>query len=741
MTPQPASKGPPESGPSGAKASSDAAGGTRSRTSRRARFALRSAAILLAVSATTVAVNMVAYRLNRRIDVTALGEQGLSPRTKAALARLTGEFEIVLAGQWSAPEGQGDVPSRRARRQVFDLLTEMARTDRNLRVTRLDTLSESGRAEYTELLERLVERDRGALDASLAAVRSAADAISASAGQLVSAAAAIDEVARTISGGDATADDVRRRLADVASTLRIASTETTRRAGEAVQVATRADGPVPVGQIEEAVASLRTLLEQLDGELGLLSSGLLEQRDRTSLSPGAKDRLTTLAQGADAWRPSLRTEADKLSRLKRPDVLRIARFLTSNPAALIIGPSDVGMTAISFEALFPTNADDRPGVDADLRPHVEDLLTTALNSLTMPNTPIVVLTHAEGRAESLDPRLINDIRRRLELKRVTVLEWPALAQVNPPAMDNPGNRRPVVYAFIPTNATAVVPPGPNGIPPQTRISAWGQALRQVVDAGHPVLLTVAPSPIAGMGSTDESVAVLDEFGLKADVARTLLSGTQGPGEWEVASDVRAKLLPGDHPLQKAVGGLPMALVWSVAISPLPERSSLIRTPIAEVAEAATWNEAEWSAMWQLLTPSGRTRVRGAGAPVPNEGIDGTRGPWTVGYLSERKRPDGTVQRLAAVGAYQWFFDMQTTPAERVSGQIVLQNPGNAELFEAAVFWLAGQDDMLAPGPTVRAVARIRPMPAGQVAALQWGLIAGLPLFVLTAGVLVRVVRG
>ncbi|MBX3364894.1 MAG: hypothetical protein KF866_09030 [Phycisphaeraceae bacterium] len=714
-----------------------------SRTSRRARFAARSLAVLLAATAILAAVNLVAPGLTMRYDVTALGEQRLAPRTRALLDRLNAEFEIVLAGNWSAPEGQGEVPSRRARRQVFDLLTEMTRAQPRLRVTRIDTLSESGRADYADLLKRLVQRDQAVLDASLAAIRAAAAAVDEIAAHFDAVAPAIDQSAQAIAAGDSVADDVRRRLADLAATLRIRAGESRRRSLAAVEAATRPAGPVPVGQVDDAVTELRAILSALDTELGLLATGLAQQRDRTTIPAAVSDRLATIAQGADAARPRLRMHTDTLARLARPDVLRIARFLTTSPAALIIGPRDVGLTAIGFDALFPTTHDQQPGVEADIRAHVEDLLTTALTNLTNPDTPIVIFAHAEGSASLLEGRLIEDIRRRLELRRASVLEWPVLRQTDPPgtATLDPARRRPVVYVFLPTDATATVPPGPTGIPPQARLNALGHALRRIIDTGAPALVTVAPSPTAGLGIADEIADILAEFGLRADAARTLLAGAQGQQGWEVAADLRARLASGEHPFQKAVGGLPIQLLWPVAIEALPDRPEVVRVPVIEVADPAVWNEAEWEAMWRTVTPNQRSRVRGPGAPVPNPGIDGTRGPWHLGFLAERRAADARRQRLIAVGAYQWFYDFQTRPTQNVSGQIVLQNPGNPEFFEAAVAWLAGQDDLLAPGPTARAVARIRQLAPKHVAALQWGLIAGLPLCVLALGMLLRVLRG
>jgi hypothetical protein len=88
-----------------------------------------------------------------------------------------------------------------------------------------------------------------------------------------------------------------------------------------------------------------------------------------------------------------------------------------------------------------------------------------------------------------------------------------------------------------------------------------------------------------------------------------------------------------------------------------------------------------------------------------------------------------------VGSFDWFFDEWTRPATIVDERIVADNPGNAELFEAAVLWLAGQDELIARSPTARATPRIESIDPGRLSALRWSLVGGLPGLVLLLGVL------
>jgi hypothetical protein len=95
-------------------------------------------------------------------------------------------------------------------------------------------------------------------------------------------------------------------------------------------------------------------------------------------------------------------------------------------------------------------------------------------------------------------------------------------------------------------------------------------------------------------------------------------------------------------------------------------------------------------------------------------------------------------RLVVLGSLQFATDeLLNEPDRELSrrGIFVSRFPGNAEIFQNAVFWASKMDTMLAISPNAMQVSRIRPMSAAALAAWHWGvLIGGLPALVLAAGV-------
>src|SRR5690606_34291547 len=90
-------------------------------------------------------------------------EHELSPRSRALLEGLTGEYEIVIAG----PLKDQRIVDGRTLQRVADVLDQFKRTARReaageaaVLTTLIDTGSVSGLAAFDRLLQRLVERDK-----------------------------------------------------------------------------------------------------------------------------------------------------------------------------------------------------------------------------------------------------------------------------------------------------------------------------------------------------------------------------------------------------------------------------------------------------------------------------------------------------------------------------------------------------------------------------------------------------
>jgi hypothetical protein len=199
---------------------------------------------------------------------------------------------------------------------------------------------------------------------------------------------------------------------------------------------------------------------------------------------------------------------------------------------------------------------------------------------------------------------------------------------------------------------------------------------------------------------------------------------QGP----IIETDRVAQATGAHPIASAVGTLPAYLSWVT-----PMGTSAPAVPILSVpASPDTWGESEWTTA-RLRTRDQLALMRDR--PRFTEGRDRSTSDatWTIAAASERTLA-GLPQRVMAVGSSAWFADPVTQQTVSVEGRPVPQFPGNLELFDASVAWLARQDAMIAQSPAARSVAMVRPMSPEALQRWRIGVIAGpASLALLVAG--------
>ena len=117
------------------------------------------------------------------------------------------------------------------------------------------------------------------------------------------------------------------------------------------------------------------------------------------------------------------------------------------------------------------------------------------------------------------------------------------------------------------------------------------------------------------------------------------------------------------------------------------------------------------------------------------------GPIYGGAAAENKK---TGNRLVVIASPMFAFDRwvnETDPAMLRRGLVVARFPGNAELFNNSIFWLAKMEPMIAISPAAMEVSRIASMSDGALKFWRIGaLLVGLPGAVVLAGACVYLAR-
>jgi hypothetical protein len=716
---------------------------------RRLRVVFLTCVTLIAVTASLVVANLVSDRYTARMDLTAAGNQRLAPRTERLLGQMTKPFKIVIAADLNKTDA-------RARERVKDVLAEMRRSNRNLDFSIIDTTSAVGLEQYKQLLRDLAKRDEKLVHEQSAAIDLACGAATSLSTYLNDTLSpGLLEIENGITPGTPIGQTNRAFFEQSAATARLLSKDLASAAGKAAD-ALRAhlDDIAMPGTDRAAVALIEVVGPGVDQLTELTKQMRLFTESAATRGP-ASDLARVRIPEIEKRRDEAAVLLDSMRRLKRLDLLRIVDVLRSANAALVLGPEDIGLCAIDLESLLPsTEWLNATGVGkADLNRRAEELLATSLSSLLNPIKPIVVIVHGEPRPFMDQMPLFSKLGQRLQLRGIDLLEWAVVTDPAPPKLNliNPKSERPVVYVSFPPDTTAGTQGAGQGVLNGVqRGQKLAEALTSLSNSGKNLLLSINQSILPTYGQADPTNALLLKFGLAAESGRPLLSERVTPQGRQVSTD--QIVLPEDSTslLAGAIRGLPMAMPWPVALfeKPVDDKVRLTISHLYSLpANESTWAESQWLSLWQTpreqrpLLPDPPKFDDGRDTRWPEGRATGKNQSWLLAAAVERNAVGSQSQRVLIVGSKEWFIDPVTQPQVSVDGRTVATHPGNMELFEAGVSWLANQDELIAQSPNAQAVAIIQPIDEKVLSGLRTTMIVGMPLAVLLLGALFRLIRG
>jgi|GEM_PF-568753 len=750
--------------------------------SRRFRFGLLSLVLVACVVVSCVVLNVLAARFNRRWDLTATGEHRLAPRSASTLAGLDAPFEAVIAADLSTLDrrARSDVKDVLDRFNAFGLVDGSGAGGSRLTTRTIDIGSAEGRAAYASLLSDLAVQDAGVFAAGrqrLTVAAESARAVAKEATQIL--APGLSQFISGLSMPPGEASTLAAAVRAAADRFVGQARDATLAADAVGPLLTRAIEGVELPALADAAQRLRTPLEALSIEM-LRVEGTL--RELSSRVPASSAAIAKVAEGVKARREIADSAADSIARLAIPDSLLIADAVGRSPCVLVrrVGPapteearqadsSRLGMEgggrrpavrAIPLDDLFSASA-----ASADQRRKAEDLITSAILSISTKVRPIVVYLTAEPALASKSLKIYAESARRLRERGLDTLDWDILQSPEPLGLFqlNPDSSRPVVYVVrVPDTLQEAQGAFASGLDRSRRVAA---AAAELADKGASLLIQFGPSLLPVDREPDPIDAVFRRFGLSARSDRTLLSETTGQGtstRRSVATDLFvdvpesvSRVSQSSTPnsassaaaIADAVRGLPILLPWATSLRTVESTGGragseggsgggIRSVTLLEFPQTPeSWAESRWHA-FKKVDRAARINVE---PPAFTPADDARDGPWIVAAAGELPRTSSTpAQRLVAVASNEWLIDPVLKMSRGlIDGRQVPLAPGNAEFFESSILWLAGQDDAIARTAAAAPIAMVRPIDPTRLSALRWILLAGFPIATLLVGIIYR----
>ncbi len=705
---------------------------TAASRNRRAASWFNAAVLGLSLTACCVLGVLMTTRAHARFDVTATRQHELSPRTKQLVDRLDRGMNLVVAADLSTID-------RATRQRTLDVLEQFASASKRLKVSLIDTSNEKGQETYSGVLAGLAQRDKPVIDAAGAAIESAA-------ARSARLASGLDSIQQTllnlknqqIAGSGTLLND--QYLSTQAAVLRVALQDLRTAATNAKAYLAAPDPLLPVPAIDKARAELAKPVSAAAAALNALADAF----DSLAKDPGAKESDKA---AASALLPALREQRNSAGSLSAdvgsievPRVLKIARALQLRRAALLIDEdaqpgAGVGVTAIDADALLAVG-----GQGVDLRARTEDLVAGAIATMTSGVRPVVCIVHgAPTRLAAADWPMLQRVRQQMSIRGIELVEWPVALERDLPAqvaVDTPA--RPVVFVTITAQGGKE---GSQGV--AAGIASFAKALDGLVTSGRNVLLSVNLSQVPASGSPDPLTECLKPLGIEVDSGRPLLQLDKV--ETRTVAVPRQDIIDprAAHPISGAVSGLRLRMQWPVTISAVNPAAGVRAEPIVSVpADGTRWAESEWQEFYRTVGQLKGDYTRISNPPAKDSPRDGAgaESGWVLAMAVERASREQARQRIVVVGANGWFLDDITGLNAEFDGRSAPLFPGNLQLLESSVHWLAGQDDQILRGAVATSGATIPAMSDAQQAWLRWLLVAIMPAMALAAGVAYRSLR-
>lgn len=676
--------------------------------------------VFLAAVLVTCAAGVFIAHLDRygwRIDATKTRAYSLSPQTVALLDQIEGEWTISIV----LVESNVD---RAVLRQIEEVLDRYRESNAQITVERIDPTGSASLAHYEALIQRLRDLYSPQIEDFESRLADAREALQ---GVIPYAANEVDLLGPVIAqvGGEGA---LGSELASVRNGFSlIAQNGPQILDAAATNLVTDESRPLP--DYEAARDTLYGGATQAAEYLADIASRFNQYAAVPGLPEAARQHFVTRARTHQSLAAALMLASDPLLHLRPLELTSIAHELARGEAAVITSADRAAV--VPAWQLFPRlqRADREGTVTFDERFRGEQILSSTIRSLVVDHMPMVVFLHAGSESilrQSTDRKDVFGSASILQSSRYDVMEWRA-EQVERP---RPAPGQQVVWIVVPPA------PGENGGNPAVKSKEELLLLeraRLLVDGGEAVLLSFYPSVLHKLRQPDPWQDLARSFNIDVQNDSVVFeAATASDGRRIVSQHIELLDLPSDHTIARAVHGQRLGFVLPV---PVKDGGGEVgsRWSIAEVTPASNrWLDEEWV-----------TALAGGTAEANPDAEQVFAEPISIVAAVERPHPlqERGSQRIVAVGSGSWMLTGVADYWHELGGErIALQFPGNYELLQASVAWLAGMDELIAQSPTSQQVQRLEGLTDRNRMVWWWMVMAGLPGAALVMGMVVWMAR-
>jgi hypothetical protein len=482
-------------------------------------------------------------------------------------------------------------------------------------------------------------------------------------------------------------------------------------------------------------SDLKSSLDDFEKQLSLMAN---PAQAKEVFTPSLATYLEKAGDSYKAIDQELKNYVDELNKLKPMKVQDVLEAVRPN-TVVVLAPTSA--TVIPDYSIFK-DASPAGGARTGSSFEGEQAISSAILSIVQPEKVKVVFvtTTPTHPATNTNQDGWSDMADRLRQANFDVQEWsPASSPqpgMPPEPSEPPASGKGVVWIVFPPDS-----PNPQqmmmGMPPPSPQPVIDEVKKHLAAGGQAMFLAEANSmgPMSQGGGGYPFGDLLTPYGIDVQSKYTVVHTYPGPNGTNrvfprVAvtrysdSDITKPL----QSLQTLFVGVPDQQMGGILGAPtvvnvaknLPagaEASVLFST----AKDADTWGAASYS---QDATFNKDTDIA---SPCP----------LAVEAVKNKGKDDE--QRIVVIGSRligcNAITEQVSAAADESTGRLVayLENPGNSELINNSVLWLAGYKNMISVSAKSTAALRIKDMPPAVLAFWRWVLFAGIPVMALALG--------
>jgi hypothetical protein len=668
----------------------------------------------------------LAQRKSKRIDVTGAGVYSLKPQTLNVIGDLKQPIKIVsLYTKSEAGAKETDYAQ-----VVADLLDEYKRKGKNIDVELIDPVAQPTKVD--DLIKDVTNKYGGEIAQYRQVVQDYPKVYDTVKGLAVGEAKKVaalpleqmqgnNDVLQSVVLALITVQEMPKQLEQVKDRV------------EQITKAKLPDWRGAVDRIDSGMQTLSTMTGQIVDDFGKAKEDAKVPAEVRKYIADSLPRYEEMKKSADAMHGRI----SKLGELKLDDLRQQLRERNS-----ILVMSDKDMRTLPVDKVWQADKDVRQVAmtGGEIKPRFagEQQISTAILSLTRDKKQRVAFVRpggpplAGGASQFDRPGPLSRVANRLRDYNFDVVEkdLSGMYAMQAQMQGMPGPKEPsdeelkdavwVVFAYP-------VGRNPMGMPPQPIAPKVAEHLK---NGGSALIIPFPQGEDLGEALVDYGIRINNNV----IAVHEKLDLNEGSEDIE-----RVKQFPfvfllndyGDHPMTRPLKSLDGLFAPILSVSTFSPQSTT--RPTTQPSQTAKTQ--------QILPVPGLMRTWGetdiasleSGGQPKFEPDKGDVAPPLFGGATSEK---GT-SRVAVIGGPQFAFNAivsEPDPALLRKNLIVSRFPGNAELFQNAIFWLAHEDTMLAISPTAMETPRIKDMSEGTLKAWRVGvLLVGLPMLVIIAG--------